>query len=505
MKPIRVLTLLLALALLVGAAPSARTAEPLNALNDIDATEHPLLRSPAMWRDDFDDDTGLHSMLDTEVVTATGHLALVHSLVNPDQYVTSGVATSVIINPLVAAVPSRRRLTSIAPGQDEFLYLAADSYLGPGCDFLSYQLSSGQYSQLHAFTGTLSLATGINGLVYMGVGDGIGGVGGHLYVYDPSNGSLDDLGTPVPTSSIFNLAAGSSGLVYGIVGLRLFSYNPTTHSFSDLGIISAEMGGWGRTALTVADDGKVYGGYVTNNEGRLFVYDPGVGWIIDKGQVLGQQSINALAAGSDGRIYGGTNTFCGSVGRFFAYDPSSDSVSDLAGSYGGVYALTRGKDNLIYGAARRNGYEAYLFIYDPALDTLRETGCAGHGHVSALSWASDDRIYGITGTGYGLVVYDPTSSTFSSWGTITFTYTTPAGTAVRIDVLDAWGNVLLASVNSGDSLSSLDPSDYPAIQLRANLRGDGSGTPLIDSWSVSMTVPKIYLPIIIKQGIGQSG
>jgi len=41
MKPIRVLTLLLALALLVGAAPPARTAEPLNGLNDADATERP--------------------------------------------------------------------------------------------------------------------------------------------------------------------------------------------------------------------------------------------------------------------------------------------------------------------------------------------------------------------------------------------------------------------------------------------------------------------------------
>ncbi len=41
MKPIRVLTLLLALALLVGAAPPARTAEPLSALNDADATERP--------------------------------------------------------------------------------------------------------------------------------------------------------------------------------------------------------------------------------------------------------------------------------------------------------------------------------------------------------------------------------------------------------------------------------------------------------------------------------
>ena len=41
MKPIRMLILLLALALLVGAAPPARSVEPLNTLNGTDATERP--------------------------------------------------------------------------------------------------------------------------------------------------------------------------------------------------------------------------------------------------------------------------------------------------------------------------------------------------------------------------------------------------------------------------------------------------------------------------------
>lgn len=442
------------------------------------------IQTPTRWLDNFEDDTGLHGMINTEVVTATGHLALAHSPINPDQYVTSGLATSVIINPLVAAVPSSKQFTSIAPGQGDFLYLSG------GNELFSYQLSSGQFSRIHSLS-TSSLATGIDGLVYMGSGD-------HLYSYNPSNGNLDDLGAPVPTSGIRKLAADPAGLIYGIAGLRLFSYNPTMSSFSDLGIISP--GGDGK-ALTVADDGKVYGGYTNGNEGRLFVYDSGTGWITDKGQVLGQQSINALAAGPDGRIYGGTNTYNGAVGRFFAYDPANDSFVDLAGYYGGVYALVKGEDGRIYGAARRNGWEAYLFIYDPTHNTLRETGRIkdGSGHVSALAWTSDDRVYGTQTEGwhpsyysdllYNLVVYDPANSEFNTWDQVAFEYTAPAGTAVRIDVLDAQGNTLLTDVKSGDSLSSIDPATHPALQLRANLSGNGSNTPLIDSWAVRVVVP----------------
>ena len=449
------------------------------------------IQSPTTWRDNFDDDTGLYSLVDTAVVAATGHLALARSTINPDQYVTSGLAASVIINPLVAAVPAPVRLAVMAPGPGDFVYFIEGQELGGFVDnkFLSYQLSSGQFNEIHTFVEKagqldMSLVMGTDGLIYIGINN-------YLYAYNPNNGNLDNLATLGASSLIHKLAAAPSGLIYGIAGLRLFSYNPTTATLSDLGIINSTID-WGRTALTVADDGKVYGGYAANSVGRLFAYDPGTGWITDKGQVLGQQSVNTLDAGQDGLIYGGTNTYDGAMGRFFAYDPASGHVADLAGSYGGVYAVVSGQDGLIYGAARRNGYNAYLFIYNPASGTLTETGRikAGGGHVSALAWASDGRVYGVQTDGaYNLVVYDPAISAFSAWDKVTFSYTAPAGTAVRVDVLDAQGNTLLVNVKSGDSLSSINPVIHPAIQLCANLSGNGSTTPLIDNWAVRVVVP----------------
>ena len=93
---------------------------------------------------------------------------------------------------------------------------------------------------------------------------------------------------------------------------------------------------------------------------QVHVYDPATGVILDKGQILGQQSINTLAAGPDGRIYGGTNTYNGAVGRFFAYDPATDSVAALK-----AYADGFGVDD------RR-----WLFLTGP-IDTIAHV-CEGY-------------------------------------------------------------------------------------------------------------------------------
>ena len=243
------------------------------------------IQTPTRWLDNFTDETGLHNMIDTQVITTTGHLALSRSTINPDQYVTSGMATSVIINPLVAAVPTPVRFSAIASGTGDFVYLLEGHGTGGFWDnrFLSYQLSSGQLNEIHTFAEQagdtdMSLILSTDGLVYIGINN-------HLYAYNPGNGNLDNLVTLEVDSPIHKLAAAPSGLIYGIAGLRLFSYNPMTSALSDLGIINSTMYG-GRTALTVADNGKVYGGYAVNGAGRLFVYDPGTGWITDKAKSL---------------------------------------------------------------------------------------------------------------------------------------------------------------------------------------------------------------------------
>jgi len=454
------------------------------------------IQTPDAWHDGFGDDTGLDEMVDVAVDGDTGYLELAPSSVNPGQYVTSGLAKSILINPLVASVPAQWRFVRVTSGPGDYVYLLG-GYEVAGWEkpaLVAYQLSSQEFHLLHVFgedasESEMGLTTGADGRIYIGLRD-------HLHRYTPG-GSVQDLGVPIPGAYISNLAPAPSGRIYGIAGMRLFSYEPASASFADHGLFGTYVS-W-RTGLTVADDGRVYGGYDSDSEGRLFVYDPGTGLLVDKGQVLGQQSVNALAAGPDGRIYGGTNTYDGSLGRFFAYDPATDHIVDLTGPYGGVYALLRGEDDLIYGAARRNGWEAYLFVYDPASGVLKETGQikAGDGHVSSLAWATDGRVYGTQTQGvwhtfygdpiFNLVVYSPAITGFAAWNQILFSHSAPSGTSVRVDVLDAQGNLLLIDAQSGDSLGSIDPASHPALQLQVHLSGNGTSTPQLDEWRIEMS------------------
>lgn len=452
------------------------------------ATAAPIQR-PTRWVDEFADDGGLHRMIDTQVAADTAQLKLARSAIIPDQYVTSGLATSVIINPLVATIPMSTTSPPliVTPGLGDFIYVLSWAP-GEHPQFLSYQLSLGIFREIHNFepSSYLSMVTGTDGVVYVGVHN-------RLFAYYPDEGRIDNLVTMEPSSVIHRLAAAPSGLIYGIAGPRLFSYNPTTSGLSDLGLISS---GTEFTALTVADNGRVY---IGNKNGHLLVYGPGTGPITDKGRVLGQYEIRTLVVGSDGHVYGGTIASCGDSGRFFSYDPASDSISDITGPYGGVYALVAGKDDMIYGAVRRNDWEAHLLIYDPVTRDLREIEHikAGNGHVSALAWASDARVFGTqteswspsydSGIKYNLVAYDTANSEFRAWDSVTFDYSAPVGTSIRVDVLDVLGNMLITDIRSGDTLSSIDSVAHPALQLRATLTSNGSQTPSLDSWAVRFT------------------
>jgi hypothetical protein len=467
------------------------------------------IQQPTRWLDNFVDDMGLYTVTDTAIITETQRLTLRRSTINPDQYVTSGLATSVLINPLVASIPTTHGHYVIEAGKDDFMYLMAYSaYDDSFANLLySYRLTTGQFQRIHAFPEGPSRSTGATARLAIGTDRQLYiGLGNELYRYNPNGGAIEKLAT-VETDNRFRvLAAAPSGLIYGIAGPRLFSFNPATSMLSDLGIIAPSIDGE-RDALVVAGDGRVYGGYTLGVAGRLFIYDPITRQIQDKGQVLGQMDINSLVAGSDGRIYGGTNSGCGGTGRFFAYDPATDSFTDLAGSYGGVYALAAGKDGQIYGAARRNGWEAYLFMYNPTSAALRETGRvqAGNATFSSLTWASDGKVYGMQITAVfhsfwgpyirNLVVYDPNNPEFQGWDRVTFGYAAPAGTSIRVDLMDADGNVLLTDLNSGDSLSSIDHIVHRAVQLRVILLGNGVSSPSLDFWAVHV-VP-IWAPSTI--------
>jgi hypothetical protein len=111
-----------------------------------------------------------------------------------------------------------------------------------------------------------------------------------------------------------------------------------------------------------------------------------------------------------------------------------------------------------------------------------------------------DFLYGthpFTGTALSMII-PPVD--LREWESIFITSTTPASTTLVIDVLATDGTVLLNDAHNGDSLASIDPHRYPALQLKASFATvDQSLTPDVDAWGVSWTIMhKVNLPVILR-------
>jgi hypothetical protein len=75
------------------------------------------------------------------------------------------------------------------------------------------------------------------------------------------------------------------------------------------------------------------------------------------------------------------------------------------------------------------------------------------------------------------------------WDTLTYDHLAgPPTTTLTVDVLDAEGNVLLASVDSGADLSSLDPDQHPTLKLSVTMSSTAPGqTPALSQWRLAWT------------------
>jgi len=94
------------------------------------------------------------------------------------------------------------------------------------------------------------------------------------------------------------------------------------------------------------------------------------------------------------------------------------------------------------------------------------------------------------------------TTTSAGWGALTFTCTVaPPTTTLTVDVLSMNGTELLTNVASGTDLTSIAPTQYPALKLRANLSSTAAGeTPALDRWQLTWQVEehKVYLPMVSK-------
>ena len=90
----------------------------------------------------------------------------------------------------------------------------------------------------------------------------------------------------------------------------------------------------------------------------------------------------------------------------------------------------------------------------------------------------------------------------ASWGSLTFTRTVnPPTTTLTVDVLSLDGSEVLTDAVSGASLAGIDPAQYPALKLRANLSSTVAGeTPALDEWQLTWQVEehRVYLPVVLR-------
>jgi hypothetical protein len=134
-----------------------------------------------------------------------------------------------------------------------------------------------------------------------------------------------------------------------------------------------ENGGWRPMAMIAGPGDKVYIGAIAGYGllgGPLCVLDPATGKVDQYMNLVKDQSVCALAALPDGRIVGGTTTGGGggshateTEGKLFLWDPAKrEKLFEVvpAPGQGSVDALAVGKDGLVYGFAG-----ATFFVFDP--------------------------------------------------------------------------------------------------------------------------------------------
>ncbi|MBN1956370.1 MAG: PQQ-binding-like beta-propeller repeat protein [Anaerolineae bacterium] len=429
-------------------------------------------------------------------------------------------------------------------GEQLFFYQIPPSYHPPGtavsADVIPGVLDLGTTpldSDLYALT------VGLDGRVYAG-----GGYGGHLYAYDPANGTISDLGLVFTDHYVESLTTGQNGRIYvgtyswlGSAG-RLFSYDPLTGQFTNLGVPTT----WTEdavSALATGPDGMIYGGTQGDSmdiSGRFFSYDPITGTISQKGRVNdAEEFVAGIAAGSDGKVYIATgwngyllaydpvadvwppavvwsNPVDGAVlsvaaggdgrvyfglgedGHLMVYDPAG-GVSDLGQPVSGaeeIVGLAASGDQL-YGAANRYVYgrmQTHLFAYDTASGSSRVVGLllAGEDQVNCLA-TRGGLLY--AGTGYAeghILSYDPGYTADMGWGTVHFTVDAPAGSDVQIDLLAQDGTLVLADVSDGQALDGIDVAACPTLKLQGRLTTTVADvTPAILDWGISWVTVQV--------------
>ena len=236
--------------------------------------------------------------------------------------------------------------------------------------------------------------------------------------YDPSANTWTTMASlPQPRAGHASVTAnGVTYVIGGLVGTgftpSVLAYAPSTNTWSSVADMGVSALGFGAAVL----GGKIYvaGGYGAKTGSFQIAalaaaetYDPGTNQWTAIASLIHARVFNALAAGSDGRIYaiGGSYNSGSRLASVEAYDPATNQWTDVASLPSGRsdLAAVTGGDGLIYviGGMTSAGPQDTVLVYDVKTDTWSVAPSQNQARTDLAAAASPGgQLYALGGTDY---------------------------------------------------------------------------------------------------------
>jgi uncharacterized repeat protein (TIGR03803 family) len=232
--------------------------------------------------------------------------------------------------------------------------------------------------------------------LYGGAGGGSSDQG-VIFSFDPSSSTYTKLKDFDNANGdgyypVGSLMQASDGKLYGMTQFGgssgsgvIFSFDPSSSTYTKLkDFASNETGSYVSASLIQARDGKLYGMTSRGGSGGggvIFSFDPSTSTyskLKDFDGTNGANPSGSLIQASDGKLYGTANGGSGGYGVIFSFDPSSSTYTKLKDfDYtNGAYpngSLIQASDGKLYGMTERGGSSedgfGVMFSFDPSTST----------------------------------------------------------------------------------------------------------------------------------------
>ena len=387
------------------------------------------------------------------------------------------------------------QFSQLAMGENYYYRVKARQMLDSGGDATWSQTTQGDFEDGDNGGSGTSTVSSAGDVVLAGGGEGlfvVYDIGSDNLVSVDSDGNVTELPSAGGDLPISGLAYDSCDeIVYATSsGDTLWSFELNTGLATELGTLPLTIS-YG-LAYNPLDDLL----YSVTSDGDLVQINPNT----LNATVVNSNGLSTGAGGGafnpiDGRLYFHSN----GTPRIYSYDAVSfagpTAHVDPSNSY--HYGMAHNGETLVIGGGV-SGSGGTLYSYDPT------TGATAPLFSSSLLDSVNLDSLTFIPSGYtdsGEFISEPiTIDGSSTWNTVEFNATVPAGTTLTVDVLPETGDQPIAGyedVGSGTSLTGLAGR---TVRLRATLAtSDEEMTPVLHDWTVGWNVPSTYYESVFSE------